>query len=133
MLWCICAEVCCLQRVVSCCGVLLETRCVLWCAAHGCCAVLRRALLYKVHDQLLAEAEQRINALMAMERDLVFTQNDHYMVSSKNCFEEMLIKQLYGNGAACEAACCDEVCDNGFAEAANVRNALANLAKLASA
>lgn len=67
--------------------------------------------MYKLHDQLVAEAEQRITALMAMERDLVYTQNIHYMVSSKKCFEDMLIKQLYGNGIASRAG--GAQCANG--------------------
>jgi hypothetical protein len=40
---------------------------------------------------------------MAMEREQVWTQNSHYMVSSKQCFQDMLTKQLYGSGAAAKA------------------------------
>lgn len=74
----------------------------------------------------MAEAEQRITALMAMERDLIYTQNDHYMLTSKRCFEDMLIKQPYGNGAASRAG--NTECANGESEVYNVSEALAYLA-----
>jgi hypothetical protein len=68
-----------------------------------CYAVLHRSLLYWLHDQLLSKAERHIASLMAMEREQVWTQNSHYMVSSKQCFQDMLTKQLYGSGAAAKA------------------------------
>jgi hypothetical protein len=64
---------------------------------------LYRALLYRLHDQLLSKAERHISSLMAMEREQVWTQNSHYMVSSKQCFQDLLVKQLYGSGAAASA------------------------------
>lgn len=39
-----------------------------------------------------------------MEHDQIYTQNTQYMVSSKQCFEDMLVKQLYGSGEAMEDA-----------------------------
>ena len=48
--------------------------------------------MYKLHEHLLAETAQHIKELMAMEQEQIWTQNDHYIVSSKQCFEELLVK-----------------------------------------
>ena len=56
--------------------------------------------MYQLHDRLLANTEQHIKELMAVEQEQIWTQNDHYIVSSKQCFEELLVKQMNGSGKA---------------------------------
>jgi hypothetical protein len=55
--------------------------------------------MYELQERLLAATEHQIKQLMAMEQQQTWTQNDHYLVSSKQCFEERLVKQLYGTGS----------------------------------
>lgn len=62
-------------------------------------ALLCRGLLYEMQEDLLSQAEGHVKKVMAMEGERVYTQNDHYLSSSMECFEAMLIKQLYGNDA----------------------------------
>jgi hypothetical protein len=68
---------------------------------------------------------------MAMEREQVWTQNIHYMVSSKQCFQDMLTKQLHSNGEA-TAAHQDGTTQlsNGFTPKSSLANAQSYLASI---
>jgi len=88
-----------------------------------------RALLYGLHERLLAATEQHIRELMAMEKQQTWTQNDHYFVSSKQCFEELLVKQLYGSGKASKPDATAKITANGQTAKECVESALAVLAQ----
>lgn len=62
-----------------------------------------------------------------MEKQQTWTQNDHYFISSKQCFEELLVKQLYGSGKASKP---DDTAKNANGQTARqcVDAALAQLA-----
>jgi hypothetical protein len=87
-----------------------------------------REILYSLHDELLSKAEDHISALLEMEGDQIWTQNSHYMVSSKQHFEDLLVKQLYGSGAAVEASSSSDE-----AKKQAINTALAQLASLGMA
>lgn len=109
--------VCLLDAVLSCavgppdvlmCYSVLHRLTQQCCPTMPCCTVPRcavcREILYSLHDELLAKAEGHISALLEMEGDQIWTQNSHYMVSSKQHFEDLLVKQVYGSEAAVEAS-----------------------------
>ena len=67
-----------------------------------------RARLYEMHSKLLADTEQRVKELMEMEREQLWTQNDHYMATSKQAFLTQLLMQQYNIDDDPIKTMCDE-------------------------
>lgn len=63
---------------------------------------------------------------MAMEREYVWTMNNHYLVTGNKCFEDLLFKQVYGSQMASSAG--STTCSNGDTAKTNLNQALAYLA-----
>ena len=99
------------------------------CCAVPCYAVLCRSQLYEIHAKLLADSEQRVRELMAMERKQIWTQNDHYLSSSKEAFLSWLMRDLYGEGSLSTGSG-SKACANGQSAKENMQAALAHLTQL---